>query len=109
MDDILMIGDRVRFREWDDMKYEFCVSPWGSINCLASFTEEMRCLCGECGTVISVVPRWRGGRKEIYLHMDDAMMNKKARAYSISADMLEFEYDAKAFDIDEDISDLWNC
>lgn len=38
------VGQRVRIKEWDDMKEEFEV--WGStIQCLYGFTEDMRYLC----------------------------------------------------------------
>ena len=41
------VGDRVRIRQWDDMRKEFGLGGGGSINCTGSFICSMRDLCGE--------------------------------------------------------------
>ena len=43
-------GDRLRIRQWDDMKAEFGVA-YGEIMCEFTFTSEMRELCGKEFTV----------------------------------------------------------
>lgn len=40
------VGDRVRFRTWDDMEKEFGLDNDGDIACRASFVANMRHLCG---------------------------------------------------------------
>lgn len=45
------VGDKVRIRQWDDMKKEFGTVSWGAINCSNSFTEGMRELCGKKATI----------------------------------------------------------
>ena len=45
------VGDRVRIRQWDDMKKEFGTVSWGAINCSNAFTEGMRELCGKKATI----------------------------------------------------------
>ena len=45
------VGDRVRIRQWDDMKKEFGTVSWGVINCSNAFTEGMRELCGKKATI----------------------------------------------------------
>ena len=48
------IGQRVRIREWDDMKEEFGLNEWGDyILCKPVFTMGMRPLCGATATIES--------------------------------------------------------
>lgn len=43
----IFVGQKVRFREWDDMAAEFGVDPvTGSIKCEYTFSRKMRYLCG---------------------------------------------------------------
>lgn len=44
--EVYEIGELVRFREWEDMEREFGLDGCGDISCPATFTTEMRNLCG---------------------------------------------------------------
>lgn len=48
------VGDKVRIRQWEDMKREFGTVSWGAINCSNSFTEGMRELCGKKATISDI-------------------------------------------------------
>lgn len=48
------VGDRVRIRQWEDMKREFGTVSRGAINCRNSFTEGMRELCGKKATISDI-------------------------------------------------------
>lgn len=50
------VGDRVRIRQWDDMKREFGLDPDGDIDCGPCFTWFMRDagLCGRTATIIDI-------------------------------------------------------
>lgn len=48
------VGDRVRFRSWDDMAAEYGVNEYKNINCQFHFTEEMRFLCGTYATISKI-------------------------------------------------------
>lgn len=50
----MKVGDRVKIREWDDMKKEFGLDFVGDINCSESFTTCMKPLCGKVFTVTYV-------------------------------------------------------
>lgn len=44
-------GDKVRIRQWDDMRKEYGVDYAGSIECVYSFISSMKPLCGEVFTI----------------------------------------------------------
>lgn len=48
------VGDRVRFRDWDDMAKEFGTAGIGSIDCKCTFVMGMRHLCGTYATIESI-------------------------------------------------------
>ena len=50
----IKIGDRVRIRQWDDMKQAFGVDGAGDIKAEHFFTTGMRHLCGREATVASI-------------------------------------------------------
>lgn len=56
------VGDRVRFRSWDDMAAEYGVDEYKNINCQFHFTEEMRLLCGTYATISEITTN-----KNVYL------------------------------------------
>ena len=84
------VGDRVRFRSWDDMKREFGVDPTdGSINILnkITFSQYMRPLCGTYATIESMHV-CRDGLVEVKLK--NFSSDNEATIYSVfSTDMLE--------------------
>lgn len=43
------VGDRVQFKEWDEMEKEFGLDSWGDIKC--GFVADMRHLCGTYATI----------------------------------------------------------
>lgn len=45
------VGDIVQIRFWEDMEEEFGLNGFGNINCRASFTKNMRSICG---TVVQI-------------------------------------------------------
>ena len=47
------VGDRVQFKEWDEMEKEFGLDFSGDINikCCGGFTASMRHLCGTYATI----------------------------------------------------------
>ena len=75
------VGDKLRIREWDDMKSEFGLNSSGNISCRFTFTQEMKRLCGENFTVRKI-----GGD---HFYSEEA----KFGDYHISADMLEYRKD----------------
>ena len=79
----IRVGDRVRFRQWDDMAEEFNFEDeegtW--IDCLFTFTDAMRFLCGMTFTVSEVDDS--SGRISFEEEFPDG------RDWHISADMLE--------------------
>ena len=84
------VGDRVRFRSWDDMESEFGLEPIdGSINILNKiyFTKDMRPLCGTCATIKSMCVRKDG---LIGVELSKPSSNTEAFMYSFFVtDMLE--------------------
>lgn len=50
----LRVGDRVQFREWDDMVNEYGTDCSGNITCDICFIKGMRHLCGTQATVIRI-------------------------------------------------------
>jgi len=45
------VGDRVQFKEWDEMEKEFGLNFWGAIRCHGCFNSDMRHLCGTYATI----------------------------------------------------------
>lgn len=84
------VGDRVRFRSWDDMKREFGIEPeTGRINIRNKiyFTKDMRPLCGTCATIKSMCVRKDG---LIGVELSKSSSNAEAFMYSFFVtDMLE--------------------
>lgn len=50
------VGDRVQFKEWDEMGKEFGFCTDGDINTMCLFREEMRHLCGTYATIADLIP-----------------------------------------------------
>ena len=84
------VGDRVRFRSWDDMESEFGVEPiTGRINIRDKiyFTKDMRPLCKTCATIKSMRVRKDG---LIGVELSKPSSNTEAFMYSFFVtDMLE--------------------
>lgn len=84
------VGDRVRFRSWDDMESEFGIEPeTGRINIRNKiyFTKDMRPLCGTCATIKSMCVRKDG---LIGVELSKSSSNAEAFMYSFFVtDMLE--------------------
>ncbi len=84
------VGDRVRFRSWDDMASEFGVEPeTGRINIRNKiyFTKDMRPLCETCATIKSMRVRKDG---LIGVELSKSSSNAEAFMYSFFVtDMLE--------------------
>lgn len=77
------VGDKLRIREWEDMKSEFGMKNGGvDINCAFTFTEEMKRFCGKNFTVSSIY----GDR----YHSEERLEMEHGWTYNISADMLEY-------------------
>ena len=87
------IGQRVRIREWDDMKEEFGFDEWDDyILCKPAFTIRMRPLCGATATV----ELFDNDENDIFLkEWEDAdgqrisVPELTGRNWHYSADMLE--------------------
>lgn len=78
----IRVGDRVRFRQWNDMAEEFRVYDEGNlIDCMFTFTDAMRFLCGMAFTVSEV----NYGSERI--SFEEKFPDN--RNWHISADMLE--------------------
>lgn len=45
------VGDLVVIRDWDDMMSEYGEGRYGGVNCLFSFTTEMKYLCGKTAVI----------------------------------------------------------
>jgi len=45
------VGDRVQFKEWDEMEREFGLDSWGDIKCSVRFDADMCHLCGTYATI----------------------------------------------------------
>lgn len=77
------VGDRVRIREWDDMRKEFGEETYLTdctiIPCTISFTDEMEYLCGRTATIESMTGD--------FIRLDFG--NVKDNFWAFSADMLE--------------------
>lgn len=79
----LSVGDRVRVREWDDMKAEFGLDEIGNINIRLGFTKNMAVFCGRVATVACVT----GSR--VYLNCEDRDVDFNRWLWSV--DMLELD------------------
>lgn len=79
----IQVGDRIRFRDWDDMAHEFGISSCGDIKLLFTFTCDMKYLCGQSGTVESIENTFEGPLFRITLD-DSSPVN-----WSISRDMIK--------------------
>ena len=79
----IRVGDRVRFRQWDDMAEEFGFEDeeGNRIDCLLTFTDAMRFLCGMTFTVSEV----DYSSERIFFEEEFP----DGRNWYISADMLE--------------------
>lgn len=75
------VGDRVRIRQWEDMRQEFGLNWYGSIACQFGFTIEMTPLCGQRATI-----QYISDDGHIYLVDDN---REFITGWNISADMLE--------------------
>lgn len=85
-------GDVVRVRQWDDMEMEFGLSDYGSIACLFTFTDQMKCFCGfECVIAKILSDRRIHFDSESIVPTDEshAYLTGNMRHFSWSADMLE--------------------
>ena len=74
-------GDRVQFKEWDEMEKEFGLNLSGSIKCYLSFATGMRYLCGTYATI-----------KEIFLSGTVTLSEFSTRGspfWAYSTDMLK--------------------
>ena len=83
----IQVGDRIRFRDWDDMAHEFGINSYGNINLLFSFTCDMKYLCGQSGTVESIENTFEGPMFRITL--DDSSHDSSPVNWSISRDMIK--------------------
>lgn len=85
------VGDRVRFRQWDDMLQEFGHTSSGEdINTPFVFVEDMRPLCGAEATVVRIEGDW-------------VILDPRPSSYSIDPGMLEPaepEYELEPSDCD---------
>ena len=62
--EFLHVGDRVRFKSWDQMSQEFKLDNVGDIKTKSTyFTKKMRYLCGTLATVKEINPK----DSEVYL------------------------------------------
>lgn len=77
------VGDRVRVREWDDMKKEFVSERGGNLRCgLAYFMQDMRKYCGKVFEINRI-------DSDQFYHLADI------EDYTFVIDMLEPVYDNK--------------
>ena len=51
------VGQKVRVRQWDDMKSQYGASSTGSIQCQSVFVNEMEAYCGHEFTIEKIHPR----------------------------------------------------
>lgn len=97
------VGDKLRIRQWDDMKAEFGESRIGSIQCAAGFISDMKPLCGEDFTVASIKIK-SFGREYHSAERTEYLSCALIRGYwAISEDMLEPREDDSQIDVADDI------
>ena len=75
------VGDRVRIREWDDMKGEFGLDRDGDIASPMSFTGQMRHLCGRAVEIEAMA-------REIVI-LKNCNSNNSTLDWYFTADMIE--------------------
>lgn len=80
------VGDKLRIRQWEDMKEEFGTDYNGAINCKYDFTEEMKHLCGLPFTVSNI----EFGEYFSVEGTEDLRYDGMRDRWFISADMLEY-------------------
>ena len=85
------VGQKVRIREWDDMKKEFGVDYTGDIETFPIFVKDMKHLCGRTATITCIreYDRYLGLDrcvKNIVLKFDDTCGNV---SFTYSTDMIE--------------------
>lgn len=73
------VGDRVRIRQWDDMKKEFGIDRMGDIKCECCFTKRMKYLCGKVAKIEDVCD------KRVELEIEGGHWS----AWNFSTDMIE--------------------
>ena len=83
------VGDRVRIRDWDDMKREFGVDREGDIQAETWFRKKQKYLCGEKGTIIEIITHGRGLDRgfEVIIKFDKP--DVKTDYYTLTDDMVE--------------------
>ena len=59
------VGDRVKIRQWDDMKREYGMDPYGAIMMPCTFMPEMRKYCGKTVIIQDVASTLRDDRYHI--------------------------------------------
>jgi hypothetical protein len=97
------VGDKLRIRQWDDMKAEFGVDERNTILCGGSFVREMRPLCGQDFTVSSAEKAQSySGMKYRSVEQIEGTDILTCGYWTISDDMLEpREEDAPIFVADD--------
>ena len=90
-------GDRVRIRQWDDMKNEFGLTSRGNINCRCIFPAHMKSLCGKEMILGSVSENGCIARITALSAEDQPVVDR----HIISEDMLEMAYPDFDFDIND--------
>lgn len=99
--DCFEVGDVVRIREWDDMKYEFGFKFGTEIQCALTFTTGMRESCGELCKVLA-----KDG-KYVDLSFVDPRINAKMQGYGFSTDMIEpTDYSNMSQEVVRSVSDF---
>lgn len=86
------VGDKLRIREWEDMKSEFGIED-GVIQCSYDFVFEMRYMCGRDFTISAI-------RDGIFCSKEGIEKEGKYR-WNISRDMLEYRRDYSTATDDE--------
>lgn len=97
------VGQRVRIREWDDMKEEFGVDAWGNIECRFNFIPSMDYLCGAEATIVKLESPLSDKSEAWKVYLDD-WGDIDPSNYKFSTHMLEpvdnaasVEFDGVAF------------
>lgn len=75
------VGDRVRFRSWEDMEKEYGVDKKGNIKCRYTFARPMKYLCGTYATITRII-------SETWVELKD-FSTKGDTDWNYSTDMLE--------------------
>ena len=86
--DVIRVGDRVQFKEWDEMVKEYGTSS-GNIKCESGFASKMRHLCGACATVTKVDSFYGEiSDTKIILNLKDFSIESSDTDYFYSTDMV---------------------